>query len=36
LVGVAVNVTFVPEQIPLLFAAIETETGKLGFTVIVI
>ena len=32
----AVNVTLVPEQIPLLFAAMETETGKLGFTVMVI
>ena len=35
MVGVAVKVTFVPEQIgPLGTAAMETETGKIGFTAI--
>jgi hypothetical protein len=37
LVGVAVNVTLVPEQIvfPAAFEAIVTLAGRLGFTVIV-
>ena len=37
MVGVAVKVTLVPEQIvPVGFAAMLTLTGKFGFTVIVI
>jgi hypothetical protein len=35
LVGVAVNVTLVPEQIVVVDAPIFTLAGKLGFTVIV-
>jgi hypothetical protein len=35
LVGVAVNVTDVPEQTGLADAAIDTLTGKFGFTVMV-
>ena len=35
LVGVAVNVTLVPEQIVVALAPILTLAGKLGFTVIV-
>ena len=35
LVGVAVKVTEVPEQIGFADAAIETLTGKFGFTVMV-
>ena len=33
--GVAVNVTLVPAQIVVAVAAMETLTGKLGFTVMV-
>ena len=36
LVGVAVKVTLVPEQIVVAVAAIETLTGRLGFTDMVI
>ena len=36
LVGVAVNVTLVPEQIVVALAPILTLAGKFGFTVIVI
>jgi hypothetical protein len=35
LVGIAVNVTDVPEQTGLADAAIDTLTGKFGFTVMV-
>ena len=35
MVGVAVKVTFVPEQIVVALAAILTLTGRFGFTVIV-
>ena len=35
LVGVAVKVTLVPEHMVVAVAAIDTLTGKLGFTVIV-
>ena len=34
-VGVAVKVTLVPEHMVVAVAAIDTLTGKLGFTVIV-
>ena len=36
MVGVAVKVTDVPEQIVVAVAAIETLTGRFGFTVMVI
>ena len=36
LVGVAVKVTLVPEQIVVSDAAMDTEAGKLGFTVMLI
>ena len=35
MVGVAVNVTLSPEQIEVVDAEIETDAGRLGFTVIV-